>query len=89
MKKITMPENPTGKLSTLTKLLRNCVEIIKVEVALSTLYDMINHCTRGRETPTTQRMVNQVLHMSEPMENYDLMRRLESMMWIILFSLRF
>jgi hypothetical protein len=56
-----MPEKPTGKVSTLTKFLRNCVEIIKDEVVLSTLYDMIDHCTRGRETLVAQRMVNQVL----------------------------
>jgi hypothetical protein len=53
-----IPKNPTRKVSTLTKLLRICVEIIKDEVALSTLYNMIDQCIRGRETPSTQRMVN-------------------------------
>jgi hypothetical protein len=56
-----MRENPTGKVSTLTKFLRNCVELIKDEVMLSTLYDMIDQCTRRRETLAAQRMVNQVL----------------------------
>jgi hypothetical protein len=35
----SMLENPTGKVSTLIELLRNCVEIIKYEVAMSKLYD--------------------------------------------------
>jgi hypothetical protein len=56
-----MPKKPTGKVNMLTKFLRNCVEIIKNEVVLSTLYDMIDHYTRGMETLVTQRMVNQVL----------------------------
>jgi hypothetical protein len=56
-----VPEKPTGKVSMLTKFIRSCVELMKDETALSTLYDMIDHCTRGRETPITQRMVNQVL----------------------------
>jgi hypothetical protein len=40
-----VPEKPTGKVSTLTKFLRSCVEIMKDETVLSTLYDMIDHCT--------------------------------------------
>jgi hypothetical protein len=35
---------------------------MKDETALNTLYDMIDHCTQGRETPIAQRVVNQVLH---------------------------
>jgi hypothetical protein len=57
-----MPENPTGKVSTLTKLLINCVEIIKDEVVMSKLYDIIDHYIRGRKNPAAQRMVNQALH---------------------------
>jgi hypothetical protein len=57
-----MPKKPTEKVNTLTKFLRICVEVIKYETMLSTLYDMIYHCTRGRETPISQRVVNQVLH---------------------------
>jgi hypothetical protein len=58
----TMLEKPTRKVSTLTKLLRICVEIMNYKATLSTLYDMIDHSTQGRVTPITQRMVNQVLH---------------------------
>jgi hypothetical protein len=35
---------------------------MKDETMLRTLYDMIDHCTQGMETPITQRVVNQVLH---------------------------
>jgi hypothetical protein len=56
-----VPENPIGKVSTLIKFLRICVELMKYETMLSTLYDMIGHCTRGMETPIAQRVVNQVL----------------------------
>jgi hypothetical protein len=38
---------------------------MKDETTLGTLYDMIDHCTRGRETLVTQRMVNQVLAQEE------------------------
>jgi hypothetical protein len=54
-------ENPTGKVNMLTYFLINCVEIIKDGVVLRTLYDMIDHCIRGRGNHVIQRMVNQVL----------------------------
>jgi hypothetical protein len=54
-------EKPTGRVRKLTKFLRSCVEIVKYENVLSTLYEMIDHCTRGRETLIAQRVVNQVL----------------------------
>jgi len=54
-------EKPNGKVSMLTKFLIICVEIMKDETMLSTLYDMISHYTRGRESHIAQRMVNQVL----------------------------
>jgi hypothetical protein len=53
-----MPKKPTGRVSMLTKFLRSCIEIMKDETALSTLYDMIDHYTRGRETPIAQSVVN-------------------------------
>jgi hypothetical protein len=43
---------------------------MKDETTLSTLYDMISHCTRGRETPITQRMVNQVLRRKRTNEEF-------------------
>jgi len=39
-----MPEKPTGKVIKITKFL-SCVEIMKDGIALSTLDDMIDHCT--------------------------------------------
>jgi len=45
----------------LTKLLRSYVELLKHETTLSTLYDMIDHCTRRRENSIARRMVNQLL----------------------------
>jgi hypothetical protein len=65
-----MPEKPTGKVNMLTEFLRNCVELIKDEVVLSTLYDMIDHCTRGRETPVAQKMVNQVMRRKRTNEEF-------------------
>jgi hypothetical protein len=38
-------ENPSRKVSMLKTLLRCYVDIMKDEIALSTLYDMIDHCT--------------------------------------------
>jgi hypothetical protein len=57
-----VPENPIGKVNTLTEFPISCVELMKDETMLSTLYEMIDHCKRGRETPIAQRVVNQVLH---------------------------
>jgi hypothetical protein len=34
---------------------------MKYRTALSMLYNMIDHCTKGRDTHVAQRMVNQVL----------------------------
>jgi hypothetical protein len=34
---------------------------MKDEIMLNALYEMIYHCTQERETPITQRVVNQVL----------------------------
>jgi hypothetical protein len=53
-----MSEKPTRKVIMLTKLQKSCVELAKDVTVLSTLYDMIDHYTRGRETPIAQRMVN-------------------------------
>jgi hypothetical protein len=55
-----VPEKLIEKVSTLIKLLKSCVDLMKDETALNTLYDMIDHCTRGRETPISQRMINRV-----------------------------
>jgi hypothetical protein len=65
-----IPEKPTEKVITLIELLRSCVEIMKDETTLSTLYDMIDESTRGKETPIIQRMVNQVLHRKRTNEEY-------------------
>jgi hypothetical protein len=43
------------------KFLKSCVELMKDRTMLSMLYNMIDHCTKGRDTPVAQRMVNQVL----------------------------
>jgi hypothetical protein len=65
-----VPKKPTEKVSTLTKFLRSYVDLMKHETKLSTLYDMIDHCTRGRETPIAQRVVNQVLHRKRTNEKF-------------------
>jgi hypothetical protein len=59
-------EKPTWKVHTVREFLRSCIEIIKYETALNALYEMIDHCRQGRETPITQRVVNQVLHRKRP-----------------------
>jgi hypothetical protein len=56
-----VPKNPNGKVSTLRELLRICIEIMKYETTLNTLYDVIDNFLQGRETPIAQRVVNQVL----------------------------
>jgi hypothetical protein len=53
-----VPKKPTGKVSTLREFLRSCVELMKDEIVLNTMYDMIDCCTQGRETPIAQRVVN-------------------------------
>jgi hypothetical protein len=57
-----MPEKPLGRLGTLMDFLRICVELIKYEIVLNALYEIMDHCVQGRETLTTQRVVNQVLN---------------------------
>jgi hypothetical protein len=54
-------EKPTGKVSTLKEFLRSCVEFMRDETPLNALYEMIYHCTQGRETSISQMVVNQVL----------------------------
>jgi hypothetical protein len=67
-----MPEKPLGKVSTLREFLRSCVEIMKDETALNELYEMIDHCMQGRETPITLRIVNQVLHKKRTNREFKL-----------------
>jgi hypothetical protein len=43
---------------------------MKDETSLKTIYEMIYHCTQGRETPITQRVVNQVLHRKRTNEEF-------------------
>jgi hypothetical protein len=52
---------PMVEVSTLTKFLKSCVELMKDRTVIHTLYDMIDQCKKGRETPIMQRMVSQVL----------------------------
>jgi hypothetical protein len=39
-----MTENPLGKLTTLREFLRICIELMKDEIVLNVLYEMIDHC---------------------------------------------
>jgi hypothetical protein len=57
---------------------------MKDEVALKTLYEMIDHCTQERETPIAQRVVNHYCAERGPMENLDSVHKLGNMMWIML-----
>jgi hypothetical protein len=54
----------------LTDLLNIFVELMKDRTALSMLYNMIDHCTKGRDTPVTQIMVNQVLRRKRTNEEF-------------------
>jgi hypothetical protein len=54
----TMPEKPLGKVSTLREFLRSCIELMKDEIALNALCEMIDHCAQEREMPIAQRVVN-------------------------------
>jgi hypothetical protein len=38
-------EKPNGKVRTLTEFLRSCLETMKDEIVIITLYEMIDHCT--------------------------------------------
>jgi hypothetical protein len=57
-----VPKKSNGKVSTLKKFFRSCIEIMKDETALKTLYEIIYHCTQERKTSITQRVVKHVLH---------------------------
>jgi hypothetical protein len=43
---------------------------MKYTTTLSTLYDMIDQCTKGRENPIMHRMVNQVLCKKKTNEEF-------------------
>jgi len=65
-----LPERTNGKVRTLKKLLTSCVQIMKDETTLSTLYEMIYHYTQGRKTHVTQGLVNYVLRRKRTNEEY-------------------
>jgi len=44
-----MPEKPLGKVSNLREFMRSCVELMKDEIALNALCEMIDHCVQERE----------------------------------------
>jgi len=46
-----VPENSSAQVSTLTKFLKSCVELIKDRTALSMLYNMIDHCEKRKGHP--------------------------------------
>jgi hypothetical protein len=50
----TVPEKSSAQVSTLTEFLKSCVELMKDRTMLSILYNMIDHCAKGRDTPVTQ-----------------------------------
>jgi hypothetical protein len=79
-----VPEKSSAQVSTLTEFFKGCVELMRDIISLSILYKMIDHCKKGRGTPVTQRMVNQVFVGREPMGNSSLMHKLGNTMWIIL-----
>jgi hypothetical protein len=43
-----VPERPTRKVITLREFLGICIELMKHETVLNSLYEMINHCTKVR-----------------------------------------
>jgi hypothetical protein len=56
-----VPKKSSVQVSTLTELLKSCLELMKDRTAIIILYNMIDHYTKGRDTLVTQQMVNQVL----------------------------
>jgi hypothetical protein len=56
-----VPEKSSTQVSTLTEFLKSCVELMRDKTVLSILYNMIDHCVKGRDTLVTQQMINQVL----------------------------
>jgi hypothetical protein len=67
-----MPEKPLGKVSTLRELLRIFVELMKDQIVLNALYEMIDHYTQEREIPITQRVVNRLLHRKRTNKEFRL-----------------
>jgi hypothetical protein len=57
----TVPKKSSAQVSTLTEFLKSYVELMRDKTALSMLYNMIDHCTKGRDTTVAQRMVSHVL----------------------------
>jgi len=58
----TTLERPLENKIPLKEFLRSFLALMKNEIAFNALHKMINHCVQERELPTTQRVVNQVLH---------------------------
>jgi hypothetical protein len=65
-----IPEKSSAQVSTLTELVKSCVELMKDINMLCMLYNMIDHYTKGRDIPFTERMVNQVLHRKRMNEEF-------------------
>jgi hypothetical protein len=49
----TMPKSSITQVSTLTKFLKSCVQMMKDRTALSILYNMIDDYKKGRDTSVT------------------------------------
>jgi hypothetical protein len=54
-------KGPLEKVSTLGNFLKSCLELVEDENGLHTLCSMIDHCAQGKESPTKNKLVNQLL----------------------------
>jgi hypothetical protein len=57
----TMTRKSLGKVRTLREFFRSFIELMKDEIVLNGLCEMIDHYAQEREIPIAQRVVNQVL----------------------------
>jgi hypothetical protein len=57
----TMPKKPLDKVSTLREFIRSCVELMKDDIGLNTLCEMIDHFMQERKVPSAHRVVNHML----------------------------
>jgi hypothetical protein len=57
-----MTKGSLEKVCTLRKFLLSFLELVEDENELHTLCSMIYNCTQGKEDPTENKVVNQLLH---------------------------
>ena len=58
----TVLEKLGTQVNTLTEFSKSGLELMKDRIVISMLYNMIDHCAKGRDALVAQIMVNHVLH---------------------------